>query len=111
MRKLVAAGTVAALLALTASPALAQGIDVGNAVAVDNSTATGGDTTVEYVDASQFAFGFQTQSGDAVADDEATATVESEQGITINQANAGLGELSDVNQAGYDAGDVFYFLY
>jgi hypothetical protein len=92
MKKLVATGTVAALLLAAATPALAQ--DAGNAVADDDSVATGGDvsTDVQYVDASQFAFALQGQFGDAVADDDSTATVDSSQWITINQANAGLGD-------------------
>lgn len=101
MKKLVAAGTVAALLLMGASPALAQ-----DAVAIDDSVAQGGD--VLFLDASQFAFAAQGQFGDAVADDEAVATVSSDQSITINQANAGLGEISDANQGGADAGDVFF---
>ncbi len=32
----------------------------------------------------------------------------SEQGITQNQANAGLGEISDLNQGGDGVGDFFF---
>lgn len=85
MKKLVATGTVAALLFAVSSPAFAQ-----DAIAVDDSVAQGGD--VQFVDASQFAFAFQVQHGDATADDDAVAAVASDQSITINQANAGLGE-------------------
>lgn len=83
----LAAGIATATLALgaAASPALAQ-----DATAVDGSVAQGGD--VRFVEASQFAFAAQGQFGDAVADDEGVAVVASEQDITINQANAGLGE-------------------
>lgn len=101
MKKLVATGTVAALLLMAASPALAQ-----DAVAVDDSVAQGGD--VLFLDASQFAFGLQIQAGDAVADDDAVATVHSDQSIVINQANAGLGEIDDANQGGGDAGDFLF---
>lgn len=79
---------LAAMLAMVlaaAAPALAQ-----DATAVDDSVAQGGD--VQYVDCSQVAAAVQGQYGDAVADDEAVAAVASEQGITINQANACLGE-------------------
>jgi Zn finger protein HypA/HybF involved in hydrogenase expression len=86
MKKLIATGTVAAaLLFAVSSPALAQ-----DAVAVDDSVATGGD--VQFVDASQFQFALQAQFGDAVADDESIALVTSDQSITQSQANAGLGE-------------------
>jgi len=102
MKKLVATGTVAALLLAFGSPALAQ-----DAVAVDDSVAQGGD--VLFLDASQVAFGLQVQAGDAVADDDAIATVSSDQSITQNQANAGLGDIDDANQGVDDVGDFFLF--
>ncbi|HKH10948.1 MAG TPA: hypothetical protein VKA73_07370 [Rubrobacter sp.] len=100
MKKLVATGTVAALLLMGASPAFAQ-----DAIAVDDSVARGGD--VLFLDASQFAFALQGQFGDAVAVDDAVATVSSDQSITINQANAGLGDIHDANQGVDDVGDFF----
>ncbi|HEV2093203.1 MAG TPA: hypothetical protein VGR18_08565 [Rubrobacter sp.] len=94
----LAAGIAAATLAFgaaTASPALAQGADVGNAFADDGGIAIGGDTNVRFVDASQFQFAAQGQFGDANANafdgSEAVAVVSSEQGITQNQVNGGFG--------------------
>src|SRR3712207_3268336 len=98
MRKVMLLAAMLAMVLAAAVPAFAQGADVGNAVADDDSTAIGGDTSVQYVDCSQVAAALQGQYGDAVADDEAIATVASEQGITINQANACLGEINDLNQ-------------
>ena len=94
MKKLVATGTVAALLLMGATPALAQ-----DAVAVDDSVAQGGDVT--FLDASQFQFAAQGQFGDAVADDDGVAIVASDQSIVQNQINAGLGDVDDVNQGVY----------
>ena len=101
MKKLVATGTVAALLLAFGSPALAQ-----DAVAVDDSVAQGGD--VLFLDASQFQFAAQGQFGDAVADDDGVAIVASDQSITQNQANAGLGDIDDANQGVDNVGDFFF---
>jgi len=102
MKKMVATGAVAALLVMgAATPALAQ-----DAVAVDDSVALGGDVT--FLDASQLQFAAQGQFGDAVADDDAVATVSSDQSITQNQANAGLGDIDDLNQGDGDVGDFFF---
>lgn len=99
MRKVMLLAAMLAMVLAAAVPAFAQ-----DATAVDDSVAQGGD--VQYVDCSQVAAALQGQYGDAVADDEAVAEVASEQGITINQANACLGEIEDLNQGGDDAGDV-----
>ena len=99
MRKVMLLAAMLAMVLAAAVPAFAQ-----DATAVDDSVAQGGD--VQYVDCSQVAAALQGQYGDAVADDEAVATVASEQGITINQANACLGEIEDLNQGGDDAGDI-----
>ena len=108
MKKLIASGaTVATLLMATAVPAFA--LDGGNAVADDGSVATGGDVTVRYVDVSQVQVGIQAQYGNATASDDSTATVDSEQSITQNQANAGLGEIDDLNQGVDFVGDFFIF--
>jgi hypothetical protein len=100
MKKLVATGTVAALLLMGASPAFAQ-----DALAVDDSVAQGGD--VLFLDASQFQFAAQGQFGDAVADDDGVARVHSDQSIVQNQINAGLGDVDDVNQGVDGVGDFF----
>jgi hypothetical protein len=100
MKKIVAVGATAALMLMAASPAMAQ-----DAVAVDDSEATGGDVT--YLDASQLQFGYQVQYGDADADDDGVATVSSDQWIVQNQANAADGEISDLNQGVDDVGDIF----
>ncbi len=104
MKKMFAVGATAALMLAATSPAFAQ-----DAVAVDESVATGGD--VLFLDASQLQFAAQGQFGDANAiGDENVAFVGSDQGITQNQANAGLGEIDDLNQGGDDAGDFFFFV-
>ncbi len=102
MKKLFAVGATAALILAASSPAFAQ-----DAFANDDSIATGGD--VQFVDASQFQFALQAQFGDANAiGDDNLAVVASDQSITQNQANAGLGEISDLNQGGDDVGDFFF---
>ena len=94
MKKIIATTATAALLLMAASPALAQ-----DAIAVDDSVATGGD--VSYLDASQAQFALQAQFGDANAiGDENVAYVSTDQGITQNQANAGRGEINDLTQSG-----------
>ena len=103
MKKLIATGTVAALmLAASSAPALAQvESDVG--VDGDDNTTT---NTAQFVDASQRQFAAQGQFGDATAsadDSTAEATVGSSQDITQQQANAGLSEIDD-------AGDSFFFV-
>ena len=72
-----------------------------DATAVDGKAAKG--SNVQYVDCSQVAAALQNQYGAAVANDEATAEVANEQGITINQVNACLGNVSaDGNNNGDD---------
>ncbi len=93
MKKLVATGTIAALMLAAASPAFAQDAFVGN-----DGVATGGD--VQFVDASQVqaAGAFQVNEGDvfAGASDESTADASIDQSLFIGQfqLNAGLGEVS-----------------
>ena len=104
MKKMIAVGATVALMLAASSPALAQ---VESEVDGDDN-----DTfTAQFVDASQFQFALQAQFGDAsaTADDDSTAeaTVDVSQSITQNQANAGLGEISDANQGGDDVGDFF----
>lgn len=106
MKKLIATGAVAALmLAASSTPVLAQ---VESEVGDENE---GNVRTAQFVDASQFQGALQLQYGDATAeaDDDSTAeaTVDAEQHITFNQANAGLGEIDDANQGGNDVGDFF----
>jgi len=85
-----------ALVLMAAAPALAQ--VTSEVEGDDNDT-----STAQYVDCSQVAFAVQTQYGDAdaIATDDSTAIAEivSEQGITVNQANACLGEI-DLNDDG-----------
>ena len=108
MKKLIATGTVAALLlAASSAPALAQ---VESDVSVDGDDNTTTTNTAQFVDASQWQFAAQGQFGDANAEgDEAVAEVSSEQDITQQQVNAGLGEIDDLNQGGEDAGDLLFF--
>jgi hypothetical protein len=104
MKKMFAVGATAALMLAASSPAFAQGFNDDGLIVNDS-----GNTDVQFVDASQFQFALQAQFGDANAvGDENTAEVASEQGITQNQANAGLGEIDDLNQGGNDVGDFFF---
>ena len=92
---------LAAMLAMVlaaAAPALAQ------ATAGDDSDAA----NVQYVDCSQVQLAVGAQYGDAnaAADDESIAAAANELGITQNQVNACLGEVSDVNQGDDGVGDI-----
>ena len=108
MKKMFAVGATAALMLAASSPAFALDLG-GDAVADDQSIATGGDATVRFVDASQFQFAANAQFGDANAiGDENVAFVGSEQYITQNQANAGLGEIDDLNQGTDFVGDLSF---
>ncbi len=102
MKKMVAVGATAALILMGASPAFAQ-----DAVAIDDSEATGGDVT--FLFAPQLQFGLQAQYGDAVADDDGVAIVASDQWIVQNQANAGDGTIDDLNQGVDFVGDFYYW--
>ena len=98
MKKLIATGVVAAVLLGSASPAVAQ------------VTVSGDDNTAaQFVDASQvqLAVGIQTGDANAAASDGSTAEASNELSITQNQANAGLGEINDLNQGVDFVGDVF----
>jgi hypothetical protein len=83
-----------------AAPALAQ-----VTVAGDDNTAA------QYVDCSQVQLAVGAQFGDqnAAASDESVATASNELGITHNQVNACLGEVSDVNQGVDYVGDLFFY--
>lgn len=83
------------ILALSVPTALAQ-----DATAVDGKAAKGSD--VQYVDCSQVASALQNQYDGAVADDEATAEVANEQDITIEQVNACLGEIGQLDDGNGD---------
>ena len=100
MKKLIATGAVAALLIASASPAAAQVTVAGD----DNDTA-------QYVDASQVQLAVGIQYGDqnAAANDESEAEATNELSITQNQANAGLGEIEDLNQGVDYVGDLYYY--
>jgi hypothetical protein len=100
MKKLIATGVVAAVLLGSASPALAQVTVAGD----DNDTA-------QYVDASQVQLAVGIQYGDqnAAANDESEAEATNELSITQNQANAGLGEIDDLNQGVDYVGDLYYY--
>ncbi len=103
MKKLFAVGATAALMLAASSPAFAHGFN-DDGVIINES----GNTDVQFVDASQFQFALQGQFGDANAiGDDNLAVVASDQSITQNQANAGLGEISDLNQGGDGVGDLF----
>src|SRR4028118_902851 len=87
---------VLAVVLAAAAPALAQ-----VTVAGDDNTAA------QYVDCSQVQAALGVQYGDdAAAVDESIADASDELGITQNQVNACLGEVSDVNQGEDAVGDI-----
>ena len=98
MKKMFAVGATAALMLAASSPAMAQ-----VTVAGDDNTAA------QFVDASQVQVAVGAQFGDAnaAANDESLAFASNDLSITQNQANAGLGEISDLNQGTDFVGDVF----
>ena len=98
MKKLIATAASAALLFAAASPAAAQVTVSGD----DNIGA-------QFVDASQvqLAVGIQEGDANAAANDGSEAEASNELSITQNQANAGLGEINDLNQGVDYVGDVF----
>ena len=97
MRKVRLLAAMLAMLMAAAAPALAQVTVAGD----DNNAA-------QYVDCSQVQLAVGAQYGDqnAAASDESIATAANELGITQNQVNACLGEVSDVNQGTEGVGDV-----
>ena len=98
MKKLIATGAAAALLFAAASPAAAQ------------VTVSGDDNTAaQFVDASQVQLAVGAQFGDAnaAANDGSEAYASNDLSIVQNQANAGLGEIDDLNQGVDYVGDVF----
>lgn len=101
MKKLIATGVVATMMLAFSSPAMAQVTVAGD----DN-------TSAQYVDASQLQVAIGVQYGDqnAAASDESSADASNELDITQNQANAGFGEISDLNQGDEGVGD-FFFLF
>ncbi len=98
MKKLIATGVVAAVLLGSASPAMAQVTVSGD----DNISG-------QFVDASQVQLAVGIQYGDqnAAANDDSTAEATNELSIVQNQANAGLGEIDDLNQGVDYVGDIF----
>ena len=98
MKKLIATAASAALLFAAASPAAAQVTVSGD----DNIGA-------QFVDASQVQLAVGAQFGDAnaAANDDSTAEATNELSIVQNQANAGLGEIDDLNQGVDYVGDIF----
>ncbi len=100
MKKLIATAAATAVLFASAAPAMAQ-----VTVAGDDNTAA------QYVDASQVQVAGGIQYGDqnAAASDGSTAEASNELSITQNQANAGLGEINDLNQGTEGVGDVLIF--
>ena len=99
MKKIIATAAAAALLFASATPAMAQ-----VTVAGDDNTAA------QFVDASQVQVAVGAQFGDAnaAANDESLAFASNDLSITQNQANAGLGEISDLNQGTDFVGDLFF---
>jgi hypothetical protein len=57
----------------------------------------------------QVAVGIQNGDQNAATNDGSTAEASNELGITQNQANAGLGEIDDLNQGDDSVGDVLIF--
>ena len=97
MRKVMLLAAMLAMVLAAAAPALAQVTVAGD----DN-------TSAQYVDCSQVQIAVGAQYGDqnAAASDESVATAANELGITQNQVNACLGEVSDVNQGTEGVGDI-----
>ena len=97
MRKVMLLAAMLAMVLAAAAPALAQVTVAGD----DNNAA-------QYVDCSQVQLAVGAQYGDAnaAASDESIAGAANELGITQNQVNACLGEVSDVNQGTEGVGDV-----
>ena len=97
MRKVMLLAAMLAMVLAAAAPALAQVTVAGD----DN-------TSAQYVDCSQVQLAVGAQYGDqnAAASDESVATAANELGITQNQVNACLGEVSDVNQGTEGVGDI-----
>lgn len=83
MKKLIATGTIAALMLAASSPAMAQVTVAGD----DNDSA-------QFVDASQLQVAVGAQFGDAnaAANDESEAYAYNELSIDQNQYNGGLGD-------------------
>src|SRR5918998_983685 len=97
MRKVMLLAAMLAMVLAAAAPALAQVTVAGD----ENNAA-------QYVDCPQVQLAVGAQYGDqnAAASDESIATAANELGITQNQVNACLGEVSDVNQGEDAVGDV-----
>jgi hypothetical protein len=96
MRKVMLLAAMLAMVLAAAAPALAQ-----VTVAGDDNTAA------QYVDCSQVQAALGVQYGDdSAAVDESIAGAADELGITQNQVNACLGEVSDVNQGEDAVGDI-----
>ena len=97
MRKVMLLAAMLAMVLAAAAPALAQVTVAGD----DN-------TSAQYVDCSQVQAALGVQYGDqnAAANDDSVAAAANELGITQNQVNACLGEVSDVNQGEDAVGDV-----
>src|ERR687894_439855 len=97
MRKVMLLAAMLAMVLAAAAPALAQVTVAGD----DNNAA-------QYVDCSQVQLAVGAQYGDqnAAASDDSVAAAANELGITQNQVNACLGEVSDVNQGEDAVGDV-----
>jgi hypothetical protein len=99
MRKVMLLAAMLAMVLAAAAPALAQ---------VTGGDAEDGDATAaQYVDCSQVQAALGVQYGDDnAAVDDSVAGAADELGITQNQVNACLGNVTDVNQAGGNAGDI-----
>src|SRR4028119_913761 len=96
MRKVMLLAAMLAMVLAAAAPALAQ-----VTVAGDDNTAA------QYVDCSQVQAALGVQYGDdSAAVDDSIAGAADELGITQNQVNACLGEVTDVNQGEDAVGDV-----
>ena len=98
MKKMFAVGATAALMMAASSPAFAQ------------VTVSGDDNTAaQFVDASQVQLAVGAQFGDAnaAANDGSEAYATNGLSITQNQANAGLGEINDLDQGVGFVGDIF----
>ena len=105
MKKLIAtAAAAAALVLVVSSPAMAQ--VTSEVEGEDNDT-----FTAQYVDASQVVAFAQVQyNANEDLEDDVTVDSTNDLSVTVNQANAGLGEIDDLDQGGADAGDFSFFV-
>ena len=100
MRKVMLLAAMLAMVLAAAAPVFAQ---VESEVEGDENNTS----TAQYVDCSQVVAFVQGQYNvNEDIEDDVAIEAANELGVTVNQANACLGEISDLNQGGENAGDI-----